>query len=315
MYYSVRHTTRFRYDKQISESMMEVHMQPRDDRFQRCLRFDLGVSPRAQVLHYRDHLGNTVHHFDIPRAHSQLAITAHSVVEMSPPEPLPAFLDADAWDEIDRLAEADDHALDLLPSRFTEPTELLRSLARELDCEARRGDPLALLREINSAIHARFDYAPQSTSVDSPIDDALRARKGVCQDFAHIMLALIRENLRVPCRYISGYLFHRLEAHDRSDPDATHAWVEALLPGLGWIGFDPTNNLTASDRHIRVAVGRDYGDVPPTRGVFKGEAESELKVAVKVEPCDAPPAGEKLELVMETVPPEANEQQQQQQQQ
>ena len=315
MYYSIHHTTRFRYNRQISESVMEVRMQPRDNGLQRCLLFDLGVSPRATVLHYRDHLGNTVHHFDVPRPHTQLAVTAHSIVKMSPRDPLPAVLAPQSWDELDREAATGEHAFDLMPSRFTEPTDALCALARELNCEERRDDPLTLLREVNAAINERFDYSPQSTKVDSPIDDALRARRGVCQDFAHIMLALLREHLRVPCRYVSGYLFHRVEDHDRSAADATHAWIEALLPGLGWVGFDPTNNLTASERHIRVGVGRDYGDVPPTRGVFKGEAESELKVAVKVEPCDAPPAGAELKLVMEQLPPEPLEQQQQQQQQ
>jgi transglutaminase-like putative cysteine protease len=315
MHYSIHHTTRFRYETPISESVMEARMRPRDEGKQRCVLFELGVSPRAQVFHYRDHLGNTVHHFDIPRPHSQLAVTAQSIVEMRAPAPLPDALDARAWAEIDAEIAAGDHEYDLAPSRFTAPTELLGELARELDCVERRDDPLTLLHEISAAIHTRFDYAPQTTRVDSPIDDALRARKGVCQDYAHIMLALVRAYLRVPCRYVSGYLIHRVETKDRSDLDATHAWIEALLPTLGWVGFDPTNNLIAADRHVRVGVGRDYDDVPPTRGVFKGETESELKVAVKVEPCEAPPAGEELKLVMETVSPESIEQQQQQQQQ
>jgi transglutaminase-like putative cysteine protease len=315
MYYSIHHTTRFKYDRQISESIMEVRMQPRDDGSQRCLRFDLGVSPRAQVLNYRDRLGNIVHHFDVPRPHSQLAVTAQAVVQMSTAPAIPEKLATDAWNELDEIASHDDHMFDLMPSRFTEPTALLRLLARELNCESRHDDPLTQLRELNSSINSAFDYSPQTTTVDSPIDHALEARKGVCQDFAHIMLALTREYLRIPCRYVSGYLFHRVEDHDRSDPDATHAWIETFLPEIGWVGFDPTNNLIAGLRHIRVSVGRDYGDVPPTRGVFKGEAESELKVAVKVEPCDAPPPMEDLKLVLERIPPEPLEQHQQQQQQ
>ena len=130
-------------------------------------------------------------------------------------------------------------------------------------------------------IYAR-QYSPRSTRVDSPIDDALETRCGVCQDFAHISITLIRQ-LGVPCRYVSGYISG--EADDvRSSTDATHAWVEALLPELGWVGFDPTNNLIAGDRHIRVAIGRDYADVPPTRGVYKGMSavKSELGVAVSV---------------------------------
>ena len=132
------------------------------------------------------------------------------------------------------------------------------------------------------------------------------------------MIALAR-HLRVPCRYVSGYLFHRVEYNDRSAQDATHAWVEALLPELGWVGFDPTNNLLAGQRHIRVAVGRDYADVPPTRGVFKGAAESELSVAVQVKPAEEPDSEEALRLIATlNRPPEADhtaEQQQQQQQQ
>jgi transglutaminase-like putative cysteine protease len=123
--------------------------------------------------------------------------------------------------------------------------------------------------------------------VDSPIDEALRARAGVCQDFAHIMTALIR-CVGIPCRYVSGYIASQPSAHDRSDDNATHAWIEALLPGLGWVGVDPTNDIMAGERHIAVAIGRDYADVPPTRGVFKGDAGSELSVAVSVTRADIP---------------------------
>ena len=123
--------------------------------------------------------------------------------------------------------------------------------------------------------------------MDSPIDEALSNRQGVCQDFAHIMIALLR-SLRVPARYVSGYLFHEPESLDRSSDGASHAWVEALVPKLGWVAYDPTNNLIADDRHVRVAIGRDYADVPPTRGVYKGEATSELSVSVTVRPSDRP---------------------------
>ena len=138
-------------------------------------------------------------------------------------------------------------------------------------------------------MYEHFDYKPKSTKVDSPIDLALGTKAGVCQDFAHIMIALVRSKLRIPCRYVSGYLFHGESDMDRSINSATHAWVEALLPQLGWVGFDPTNWLVAGDRHIRTAIGRDYADVPPTHGIFRGRAASELTVAVRVrrEPRDS----------------------------
>ena len=125
-----------------------------------------------------------------------------------------------------------------------------------------------------------FAYDSKSTQVDSPIDEALEKRSGVCQDFTHIMLALLRNHLRIPARYVSGYLHHRRD--DTSTDGATHAWIQAWLPDLGWVGFDPTNDLLVGERHIEVAVGRDYSDVPPTRGVYKGGGGSDLSVGVRV---------------------------------
>jgi transglutaminase-like putative cysteine protease len=139
-----------------------------------------------------------------------------------------------------------------------------------------------LVHELNQRLFDYFEYVPRSTRVDSPIDDAIVSGKGVCQDFAHTMIALLR-HVRIPARYVSGYLYRSREDHDRSTPDATHAWVDVLLPHLGWVGFDPTNNLIAHHRHIRTAVGRDYADVPPTHGIFRGKTDSELYVAVHVE--------------------------------
>jgi transglutaminase-like putative cysteine protease len=146
-----------------------------------------------------------------------------------------------------------------------------------------------LVQELNQRLYQYFEYEPRSTRVDSPIDEAIVSGKGVCQDFAHTMIALLR-HVRIPARYVSGYLYRGREDHDRSTPDATHAWVDVFVPHLGWVGFDPTNNLVAHHRHIRTAVGRDYADVPPTHGVFRGSTDSELYVAVHVEASDQPPA-------------------------
>ena len=261
-------------------------MHPRSDHTQRCLTFHLSVSPRCRVFSYRDHLANNVHHFDIPGQHPQLVIVAESLVEVLPPAHIPSFLAPDAWAELDAMVEQGDYWEMLLPSEFAEPTDALESLANELDVR-RRDDPLMVLHQLNQQIYEYFDYKPKSTKVDSPIDLALSTKAGVCQDFAHIMTALVRTRLRIPCRYVSGYLFHGAHDHDRSLHSATHAWIEAFLPPLGWVGFDPTNWLLARDRHIRTAIGRDYADVPPTRGMFRGQACSELTVAVRVTPSEA----------------------------
>jgi len=299
MYYSIRHVTKFRYSEPITESVVDLRMQPRSEGGQRCFSFDLRTSPKAAVTAFMDHLQNRVHHFDVPDRHAHLTIRAESLVEILPFPLLPDTLDAGAWGELDAMTATDEYWDMLVPSHFAHPTDRLRALGQELRI-ARRDDPLSTLLELNTAIHDSFEYDTGSTHVDSPIDEALASRHGVCQDFAHIMIALVRQ-LDIPCRYVSGYLYHRAEDHDRSPVDATHAWIEALLPGLGWVGFDPTNNLLARDRHIRVAVGCDYADVPPTRGVFKGRAETALAVSVRVSPSEAPPADEPDEEEAEPV--------------
>lgn len=286
MYYTVRHITRFRYSEPITQSVMELRMEPRSEGIQRCLGFNLTLVPNAQAHIYRDYLGNVVHHFDIPAPHRTLMITSEAQVEMKDAPELPESLPPEAWDAIES-----DYDM-LAASLFTHPSPLLDDLALELGVQ-RRDDPLSLVRELNAAIYTKFEYGQDVTKVDSPIDDALKARKGVCQDFTHIMLALLRP-LGIPCRYVSGYLYHGNTKSARSAEDASHAWLEVLLPDLGWVGFDPTNNLIAGSKHIRVAIGRDYADVPPTRGVFKGNANTELSVGVGVSLSDEPPPAQLL---------------------
>ena len=300
MYYTIRHVTRFRYDAPITESIMEVRIQPRSEGTQRCLDFRLNTSPRAQILNYRGENGNRVHHFDVPNRHSHLTITAETIVEILPLPPMPDTLAPSAWRELDEMTAADEYWDTLQPSHFARPTELLHQLIRDLGIQ-RRDDPLSVVKGINAAIYQAFEYAKQNTRVDSPIDDALRIRRGVCQDFAHIMIALVRE-LRIPCRYVSGYLFHQGNRGTRSADGATHAWVEALMPGLGWVGFDPTNNSLADERHIRVAIGRDYDDVPPTHGVYRGKTESVLSVNVRVYPTETPPPSADFSLEANWMP-------------
>jgi transglutaminase-like putative cysteine protease len=287
MYYAVRHFTRYRYSRPVWQSVMELRMHPRSEHVQRCFTFQLSVSPRARIFRYIDHLGNNVHHFDIPAPHRHLTIVADALVEVDTPAELPRSLGPNAWQELDEMIRQEDYWDMLQPSHFARPSLELQQFAAEFEIAERDSrDPLELLLSVNETVYGAFRYVKESTKVDSPIEHALRSRQGVCQDFAHIMIALTR-NLRIPCRYVSGYLCHDDLHHDRSADGATHAWLEALLPGIGWVGFDPTNNLIVGERHIRTAVGRDYADVPPSIGIMKGSAQSELQVRVRVTPSDA----------------------------
>ena len=318
MRYTVRHVTRFTYDSPISESIMEVRMQPRSDDLQHCVQFTLTTSPAARVMQYDDHDGNRIHHFNIPTRHSCLSVTAAALVDCEAPGPLPYRLGPGGWSALDALATSGEHWGFLAPSRFACRSPLLDVFAQEIGFE-RGHDPLVTLRRLMAEMYKRFEYSPETTRVDSPIDEALTTRQRVCQDFTHIFISLAR-SLGVPTRYVSGYLFPQEGHSDRSTDQATHAWVETLLPEHGWVWFDPTNNLIAEERHIRVAVGRDYADVPPTRGVYKGvtAARSELGVSVRVGSVDSPLPGDVIKFTpwlsrdVGSTPEEETSQQQQQ---
>jgi transglutaminase-like putative cysteine protease len=287
MFYAIRHFTSYRYNRSVWQSMMEVRMHPRSEGNQRCFVFQLSVNPRARIFGYTDSYGNLVHHFDLPSRHSQLTIIADALVNIEAQPSIPDFMEYQGWQELEEIVEKKDYWDMLMPSHFARSSPELEQLAGEIGVtERKRRSPLAFLQDIASGVHRSFSYVKKSTAVNSPIEDALRSRQGVCQDFAHIMIALVR-NARIPCRYVSGYLYHSTEnAHPATD-GATHAWVEALLPGLGWVGFDPTINRLASEQHIRTATGRDYADVPPTRGMMKGKAGTQLQVRVRVTPSQA----------------------------
>lgn len=291
MFYSIRHITRFRYSSPVRECVMELRMQPRSEGPQSLRSFQISTNPRAQLYAYTDHAGNAVYHFNILRAHEELRIEALAVVEVFRAPPLPEAADTLEWDRYNVYNLSDDHFDLLEPSRFAGFSPALTRFLVEKGLEKPASDPLTALKHLNHTIYQSFEYEPGVTQVHSPIEHALELRRGVCQDFAHIMIAVARK-WGIPARYVSGYLYHRPKNGHRErsarSADATHAWLEAYMPSFGWVGFDPTNDVLAGERHIRAAVGRDYADVPPTRGIMKGMAESELAIAVTVEPTSAP---------------------------
>ena len=315
MKHHIIHDTVFHYDALVTESIMEVRLRPRDDEQQRCQQFNLSITPKTVVHEFVDSLGNHIHHFDVPAPHQSLLVRAESVVEVWIPNPRPTTLPIDSWQTLDALRTTP--LLDmLLPSTFAVASSYLLVFMQQY-AFTRESDPLTTIDRIARTLYETITYTPQSTSVDSPIDVVLEQRKGVCQDIAHVMIAICRQ-LGIPARYVSGYLYHRRDDNDRSQADATHAWVEAWIPTSGWVGIDPTNNIGTGERHIRMAIGRDYADVPPTRGVYRGNASERLEVAVNVNDADnvtRSPAPTRLvwPSVVRQQTPQAMQQQQQQQ--
>jgi transglutaminase-like putative cysteine protease len=283
MLLKITHTTDLSYSDVISESVMELRMVPRQEQDQHRLSFHLAIGPSTQALSYFDWLGNTVHAFTINAFHQQIRIVATSLVETERP-PVDVASLPDRWPAA--RAEGDYAMHDFLT--FGGPvvdSPALRDIVHSL--QPHDGEPLGqLARRMVNAIGQQFTYQPGVTTAASPITEMLEHRKGVCQDFTHLMIGMARA-LKIPARYVSGYL------HPESDKfrgyTQTHAWVELYFPTAGWIGFDPANRVLAGEHFVKTAIGRDFRDVPPNRGVYRGQAAETMKVEVHSEALSAVP--------------------------
>jgi transglutaminase-like putative cysteine protease len=271
MILEVQHETRFEYSEPVTEWMTEVRLEPGSSADQSCHSFHLAVSPPAEVFRFQDGFGSRVHHFNLPLLRHGVSILAASVVETHPRPRDPHFSTATYPLPLDNVGL---DILDFLSFRGpVRATPRLNPLLDEL--RPRPGMRLgSFVCDVCHYIHTHFEYARDVTLATSPIDDVLEHGKGVCQDFTHLMIALLR-SFGVPARYISGYI-HRPDKDSQS-----HAWCEAWLPDVGWFGIDPTNDRPVNDRFVTVAVGRDFTDVPPNKGIYRGRAAESIFVRVE----------------------------------
>jgi transglutaminase-like putative cysteine protease len=283
------HETAFEYERAVHASFTEVRLCPLSDEHQRCLSFSLSVDPGAPISTGSDYFGNVSHTFNILSPHRCLVVTGYSVVETNR-EPFKAREPLPQW-EVQR-AQADFLGFDGPVEDIQPVRELARRaglLARAMSQEQVLGtmrqsqtiftDLFASAQELNGLIYESFSYAPATTGADTRISHVFESGGGVCQDFAHVFIAACRA-ANLPARYVSGYLVTR-RSRSGEGTTASHAWAEVMLPGGNWVGFDPTNKLLANNFYIKVAVGRDYRDVAPTRGLFRGQAgHTNLRVRV-----------------------------------
>ena len=278
--FHARHTTEIRYSRAISHSVNEVRLTPLTDGRQRLEWSRLRAEPAARIEAARDDFGNAVHRFALPQAHDALVVESVAMVETRPAE-----ISA-GWKAVGREAVADPayrraHAAYLLPSRHVSWQEPVDSFARALALPEDDG-LAAWLRALEGAVGEAISYSRGATRVDTSVEDVVRLRRGVCQDMAHVLIALCRRR-GVAARYVSGWMHNP----HRAGPGASHAWAEAAVPGHGWMEVDPTNPGSTLERHIRLAVGRDYDDVPPLRGRFRGRTAQELRVSVELRAIEA----------------------------
>lgn len=262
---------------------MSLCLRPQDGDRQNVLGFEMTTSPSGRISTEIDPFGNTRQVLTVNEVHDTLEVMSISTVEVLPPPALPERLGPDAWEVVRSWATDPAYWEFTHPSPGARPTPALADFVSEVGARP-RGDPLSDLVALTFVLNDSFDYVSGSTSVDSPIDNILATRKGVCQDYSHVMTAIAR-SWGVPTRYVSGYLHVADGTRDGSSgppSTATHAWVECRLPEVGWVGFDATNRALADQNYVRIAAGRDYRDVPPTRGVVEGGANSSLEVDVRI---------------------------------
>jgi transglutaminase-like putative cysteine protease len=272
--WDIVHRTSYTYAAPVKSSFNEVRLKPFSNEHQTLDSFLLKVLPPTRLLHYHDFYSNVVHHFEIPEPHMTLLVESQLRVTTHPPPPLPA--DAEPW-PLARIAEAanDTRIYEFLQdSRYVELSPEAWRLA--LDATAGKTDTCQAALAILHFIHGHLTYLPRSTTVHTHMRDVLKERRGVCQDFAHVMIGLCR-SLKIPALYVSGYLA-------TESASATHAWVEVFIPGFGWRALDPTHNCQTDGTYVKIAVGRDYADVPPVTGNYMGATDRTMEVEVKVQP-------------------------------
>lgn len=259
----VIHRTRYEYPAAVIESFNETRLQPASVDGQVCHSFLLKVLPSTRLSHYFDFYLNCVHFFEIPEPHTALSIESSAVVSTTahilPTDQVTA--------PMSRLREclAMEQCYDFLQSsKYVEIDPAVWRLA--VDATMGEQDVWQAAVKVMQFIRAEFEYQPEATTVHTPIAEAIEKRKGVCQDFTHIMLGMCR-SMRIPARYVSGYLYNG-PLDELEGAQASHAWCEVFIPDHGWRALDPTNDQQADERYIKVAVGRDYADIVPVQGTY-----------------------------------------------
>jgi len=274
MKWDILHRTRYSYASPVQESFNEARLQPLSDEWQNVDDFLLKILPAARLRHYHDFYSNVVHHFEILEPHSTLLVESRTRVTT---KSRPLLLETESPWPLAQIGAAlrDTRCYEFLEAgRYVE----ISPEAWRLAVDATHGlkdtwqVALALMHFVNGYI----TYLSYSTTVHTHMREVLKERRGVCQDFAHVMIGLCR-SLKIPALYVSGYLATETAS-------ATHAWMEVFIPGIGWRGLDPTHNRQTDETYVKIAVGRDYADVPPLTGNYKGTLERKMEVEIKIQP-------------------------------
>jgi transglutaminase-like putative cysteine protease len=276
MKWDIRHSTRFEYAAPVRDSFNEVRLKPITNEHQRLDAFDLTVQPAVRVGNYMDFYANWVNHFDVTDPHIWLEVETHAAVTTHPLKALESDARPAPLEAVRQVALKENCFDYTQASRFIDTEAPTWRLA--IDATEGQSDTWQAALAIMRFAHDYLTYSPQATNVHTHVRELLGLRRGVCQDFAHLTIAMCR-CLQIPALYVSGYLATEAAS-------ATHAWMEVYVPTIGWRGLDPTHNRQPDENYIKIAVGRDYNDVPPVRGSYRGTSSRRMEVDVKIRPAE-----------------------------
>ncbi|WP_147533168.1 transglutaminase family protein [Bacillus marasmi] len=278
------HQTSYTYEEEVGYSVNEIRLTPRTNFRQSCANHTIMTYPNTELFSYQDYFGNIAHAFTVAKPHRELIIKTHSIVDTHEKDRNEYNLFPYRKEEDFLKSEKfiNHHAEFLSATPYTSLTEEVKNYAMTLSGIDSAGGVYQLLREISETIYSTFIYDPNATHVHTTVEETLKLKRGVCQDFAHLMITICRIK-GIPARYISGYHFiGDLQGGHADFEQASHAWIEAYVPGIGWVGFDPTNNGLINWRYVKVGHGRDYRDIVPVKGIYQGASAQTMTVEVDV---------------------------------
>lgn len=290
----ITHVTHYEYQGNVTDSVNEIRLTPSTNERQSCYQQSISIEPNASLFSYEDYFGNRVHSFSVNIPHKKLAIKTDMTVvtkgarsEEERTQYLNRCSMEDSWKWLKSEEAGDRYAEFLLETEYTSITHEVKQFAESVQVmpPGAEGSSCVLdwLSGLSGLIREQFQYDPEATTVKTTTSEMFQSQRGVCQDFAHLMIASARA-AGIPARYVSGYHFvGDLQGGNADFLQASHAWVEAYVPSLGWCSFDPTNADPVGERYVKLGHGRDYKDIVPVKGVYRGTGEQRLSVVVDVQ--------------------------------
>ncbi|MGI4751420.1 MAG: transglutaminase family protein [Janthinobacterium lividum] len=275
--FHITHLTSYLYQEPINDSANQIMLYPIEDQHQEVIEHQLKITDNPLIETYKDYYNNKVGSFTNPGVHSALVIDSQLTV-ITYPQLLPEDFtpQKQQWDELQKLRYQLPYINFLLPQQFKSLSDVLQITRQE---KSEEQTPLQLAKALSNFVYQNFEYKAGVTTVETTLDEIWELKSGVCQDFAHLLLVMLRL-VNIPARYVSGYICPN--KNGMRGEGATHAWVEAYIPFYGWLGLDPTNNIVVEDKHVRLAIGRNFSDCSPVKGTYKGNAQHNLEVKVTV---------------------------------